>query len=95
MLKERQSYNDFLLGGERIASNILADRLRKLEGAGIVDKHRDPSDGRRFVYRLSGKGIDLAPVLVELVIWSARREATYAPPSVVRAMRADRAAFIA
>lgn len=95
MFKDRRTYNDFLTGGEGIASNILADRLRKLEDAGILEKHRDASDARRFVYRLTPKGIDLAPVLVELVIWSARHETTDAPPSVVRAMRSDREAFIA
>ena len=95
MFKERRTFNDFLTGGEGIASNILADRLRKLEDAGILDKHRDASDARRFVYRLSPKGIDLAPVLIELVIWSARHETTDAPPTVVRAMRSDRDAFIA
>ena len=95
MFKERQTYNEFLHGGEHIASNILADRLRKLEEAGIVEKRGDPSDARRFVYRLSAKGIDLVPVLVELVIWSARHETTDAPAAVVRAMRTDRPAFIA
>jgi DNA-binding HxlR family transcriptional regulator len=95
MFKDRRTYNDFLTGGEGIASNILADRLRKLEVAKIIEKRRDPQDGRRFVYRLSTKGIDLAPVLVELVIWSARHEQTDAPPAVVRAMRGDRAAFLA
>ena len=95
MFKERQTYNEFLQGGEGIASNILADRLRKLADVGIVEKRRDPTDARRFVYRLSDKGIDLAPVLVELVIWSARYEVTDAPASVVRAMRTDRAAFVA
>jgi DNA-binding HxlR family transcriptional regulator len=95
MFKERQTYNEFLQGGEGIASNILADRLRKLQAGGIVEKQRDSVDARRFVYRLSAKGIDLAPVLVELVIWSARHEQTDAPPAVVRAMRTDREAFIA
>lgn len=95
MFKDRQTYNDFLQAEEGIASNILSDRLRKLESAGIVDKQRDPSDGRRFIYRLSAKGIELAPVLVELVIWSARHESTDAPAAMVRAMRADRDAFIA
>lgn len=95
MFKDRRSFNDFLTGGEGIASNILADRLRKLEDADIVVKRRDPQDARRFVYRLSAKGIDLAPVLVELVVWSARHETTDAPPPVVRAMRTDRNAFIA
>lgn len=95
MCKDRRTYNDFLAGGEGIASNILADRLRKLEVADIVEKRPDPQDGRRFIYRLSTKGIDLAPVLVELVIWSARHAQTDAPPAVVRAMRSDREAFVA
>lgn len=95
MFKERRTYNDFLNGGEGIASNILADRLRKLEAANIIEKRRDPEDARRFLYRLSAKGMDLAPVLVELVLWSARHERTDAPPAVVRSMRADREAFIA
>lgn len=95
MFKDRRTYNALLNGGEGIASNILADRLRKLEAAGLIEKRRDASDARRFAYRLSEKGIDLAPALVELVIWSARYESTDAPPSVVRAMRADRDAFIA
>lgn len=95
MFKDRRTYNDFLTGGEGIASNVLADRLRKLEEANIIEKRRDPVDARRFLYRLSPKGIDLAPVLVELVIWSARHEQTDAPPAVVRGMRSDRAAFLA
>jgi DNA-binding HxlR family transcriptional regulator len=95
MFKDRRTFNDFLTSGEGIASNVLADRLHKLEDAGILDKRRDVSDARRFVYSLSAKGIDLAPVLVELVVWSARHEKTDAPPAVVRAMRSDREAFIA
>lgn len=94
MFKDRRTFNDFLAGGEGIASNILADRLRKLELANIVEKRRDPEDARRFRYRLSRKGIDLAPVLVDLVIWSAEHEQTEAPRTVVRSMRNDRAAFL-
>lgn len=95
MFKERRTFNDFLTGGEGIASNILADRLRKLEDANIIEKRRDPQDARRFIYRLTSKGIGLAPVLVELVIWSARHEQTDAPAAVVRSMRADRDGFVA
>lgn len=95
MFKDKQNYNGFLQSEEGIASNILADRLRKLEAAGIVDKRVDPADARRFIYRLSAKGIDLAPVLVELILWSARHEVTDAPAPVLRAMRSDREAFLA
>ncbi len=95
MFKDRRTYNDFLTGGEGIASNVLADRLRKLEAANIIEKRRDPEDARRFLYRLSPRGIELAPVLVELVIWSARHDQTDAPPAVVRSMRSDKENFLA
>jgi DNA-binding HxlR family transcriptional regulator len=94
MFKQRRSYNEFLAGGEGIASNVLADRLRKLEAAGIVEKLRDAQDARRFNYRLTVKGMDLAPVLIELVLWSALHEQTEAPPEVVKSMREDRQTVI-
>lgn len=95
MFKGRQTFNEFLASGEGIATNILADRLRRLEEAGIVEKRPDPADRRRSLYRLTRKGIDLAPVLIELVVWSATHEATETPAQVVRQMRERRRAFIA
>lgn len=95
MFKGRHTFNEFLAGGEGIATNILADRLRRLVEAGLIEKHPDPADRRRSLYRLTRRGIDLAPVLVELVVWSASHEATDAPPEVVRQMRENRRAFLA
>lgn len=95
MFKDLHTYRDFLDAGEGIASNILADRLLRLEAANVIEKQSDPSDARRFVYRLTKNGIELAPVLVELVLWSAAHDVTDAPAPVLRAMRSDRAAFIA
>ena len=92
MFKCRKTFKAFLEAEEGIASNILAERL---ECAGIVAQRRDAEDARRFVYRLTEKGMALAPILVELVLWSARFEQTHAPPAVVKLMRADRSAFIA
>jgi DNA-binding HxlR family transcriptional regulator len=94
MFGDRRTFSEFLAGGEGIASNILADRLRRLEAAGIIEKQPDPTDARRFVHRLTDKGLDLAPMLVELVLWSARHERTDAPQAVLRAMTTDRRAFI-
>lgn len=94
MFKGRRGFNEFLAGGEGIATNILADRLRRLEAGGIVERRPDPDDGRRVLYRLTPKGIDLAPVLVELILWSAAHERTDAPSEVVRRMRTDRDAFL-
>jgi DNA-binding HxlR family transcriptional regulator len=91
----RTSYNDFLSAGEGIATNILSDRLQKLEAAHIIEKRRDANDARKFIYRLTAKGMDLAPMLIEMVLWSAHHEQTDAPAEVVAAMAADRAGFIA
>jgi DNA-binding HxlR family transcriptional regulator len=91
----RKTYNEFLNAGEKIATNILSDRLQKLECSGIIAKRRDPSDARRHIYRLTEKGIDLAPVLIEMIVWAARHEETAAPPEVIRKMTEDREGFIA
>jgi DNA-binding HxlR family transcriptional regulator len=90
----RTTYNDFLNAGEGIATNILSDRLQKLEAANIIEKRRNSNDARKFLYRLTEKGMDLAPLLIEMVLWSARHEQTDAPAEVVEAMAFDRAAFI-
>lgn len=94
MFKGGKTFNDFLEAGENIATNVLTDRLARLEANGIVGKERDTADARRFIYRLTEKGADLAPVLVELVLWAARYEKTDAPPDVLRAMRGDRDNFL-
>jgi DNA-binding HxlR family transcriptional regulator len=94
MFKGLRTFNQFQRAGEGIASNILSDRLERLEEAGILRKQRDPADGRRFVYRLTAKGLDLAPVLIELVLWSSRYEETDAPRATVKEMRERRATVL-
>ena len=74
MLLGSRTFTEFLESYEGIATNILADRLRKLEAYGIITTERDPSDGRKLIYLLTAKGIDLAPVLTEMVLWAAAHE---------------------
>jgi DNA-binding HxlR family transcriptional regulator len=76
MLRGFQTYKEFLESDEGIATNILVDRLRKLEAHGIISSRPDPADGRKFIYLLTPKGIDLAQVLAEMVLWAARNENT-------------------
>jgi len=95
MLKGRSRFGELLEGGEAIAPNILTDRLVKLERHQLVERRRDPADARRWTYRLTKRGIDLAPVLFEMILWAARHEETAAPPAEVEAMQQDRAAYIA
>ena len=94
MLRNFCSYKEFLESHERIATNILADRLRKLEAHGIITIDRDPSDARRVIYRLTAKGIDLAPVLAEMVLWAARHEDT-GNPGLVWQIQRDKKQFLA
>jgi len=95
MLRSYRTYKQFLSSDEGIATNILAERLQRLEAAGIITTARDAEDRRKVVYRLTEKGIDLAPIIVELVLWSARHEETGAPPASIRKMRAKRDQFLA
>ncbi len=76
MIRGFQTYKEFLESDERIATNILADRLRKLEAHGIITAQPDAADGRKVTYLLTSKGVDLAPVLAEMVLWAARHEDT-------------------
>jgi DNA-binding HxlR family transcriptional regulator len=64
-------------------SNILADRLRRLEIANIVSAEPATEDGRSIHYRLTSKGSALAPVLLELLLWAAQHEDTEAPCSFI------------
>src|SRR5262245_5854894 len=65
-------FGDFLESPEGIASNILADRLRLLHASGLVSRRRDTASGRKIFYELTEKGIDLVPVLLELIRWGAK-----------------------
>lgn len=72
MLRGKSSYGEFLASEEKIATNILADRLEVLEHTGIIKKSRDPQNKTKYRYRLTQKGLDLLPVLIEMIIWSAK-----------------------
>ena len=95
MFSGLRTFREFSAAGEGIATNILADRLRRLEAEGIIRHATSTDDARQVVYGLTGKGLDLAPVLVEMVLWAARHERTDAPPPVVREMRTRKQRFIA
>lgn len=92
MLRGFRTYKEFMECYEGIATNILADRLRKLVAYGIIEAKTDPADGRKLIYSLTAKGIDLAPVLTEMVLWAAAHEETGNQP-LVSLMKADKIRF--
>jgi DNA-binding HxlR family transcriptional regulator len=95
MVRGLRTFKDFEKSGERIATNILADRLNKLEAAGIISARREEDDHRRISYRLTKKGLELAPVLLELLIWGAKHEKTSAPAGLAEKLEKTRPAFLA
>ena len=94
MVRGYRTFKEFLSSDERIATNILADRLRRLEAYGIISSEPDPSDGRKLFYHLTAKGMDLAPVLTEMVLWAAAHEET-GNQALVRLIKKDKARFLA
>ena len=95
MVRGFKTFKEFQDSGEGIASNILANRLQKLERAGIILAEAEKSDRRRANYRLTQKGVDLAPVLLDLLIWGARHEDTGAPCAAISEMEKNRDAVLA
>ncbi|HEX7781675.1 MAG TPA: helix-turn-helix domain-containing protein [Sphingobium sp.] len=99
------SFSDFEGSPEGIAPNILTARLRALESSSLITRHRNESDGRRWEYRLTTRGLDLADVVVTLMQWSSRYEQTIltadevallnsAPGEMVAVMRARWKAYL-
>jgi DNA-binding HxlR family transcriptional regulator len=94
MVRGYRTFKEFEESGENIATNILADRLRKLESTRIITTQVDEVDRRKVNYRLTQKGIDLAPLLLELLIWGARHEKTEAPCAAIEKMAQHRNALL-
>jgi DNA-binding HxlR family transcriptional regulator len=71
LLHGKRTYSDFMASEEKIATNILASRMKHLEEEGVVTRARDPDNRRSFIYTLTDKGLSLTPVLLEIVRWSS------------------------
>ena len=95
MVRGLRTFKQFREAGEHIATNVLADRLEKLAASGILTVELDQRDRRKMNYRLTEKGIGLAPVLLELLIWGARHYRTGAPCQLIENMASHRTQVVA
>ena len=95
MVRGCRTFREFQHSGEGIATNILTERLHRLERGGILVRERATDDGRSGNYRLTEKGIALGPALLELLIWGARYEETDVPCAAIEQMAQNRPAVIA
>ncbi len=90
----KRYFKEFLSSDEGIATNILTDRLNRLEVTGIISKQPDPQNGRQIVYTLTEKGVALIPVLVELVCWGSIYNGAPNVDPAVRRIQQDKQRFI-
>ncbi len=73
MFGNRRHFRELLtMNEEGIASNILADRLKRLLAEGVISKRDDPSHKQKAIYSLTEKGIDLLPVFAMIGAWGSR-----------------------
>lgn len=72
VFRGKRTYGEFLKSEEGFATNILASRLTHLIDVGLVRREPDASDGRSDRYSLTEKGLDLIPMIFEMVLWSAK-----------------------
>lgn len=85
MFGNRRHYRELLtLSEEGIASNILADRLTRLVGAGLLSKRRDPTHKQKAIYSLTEPAIQLVPLLVQMGAWG-RKHTAVSPALSIRA----------
>ena len=74
LVEGKRFYKDFLNAKEGIATNILSDRLKKLEQNGIVESRVFAELKTKKEYTLTEKGKDLIPVLIEIILWSDKHQ---------------------
>jgi DNA-binding HxlR family transcriptional regulator len=86
LFQRKRRFGDFLTSEEGIASNILSQRLRRLEAAEMVTRRPDPENGRSVLYEPTQKAADLIPALLELSRWSGK----YDPQTKMSAKMAKR-----
>lgn len=72
MYAKECTYGDFLKSEEKIATNILASRLLMLEENKLISKLDHPESKAKVLYKLTQKGIDLLPILIEINLWAEK-----------------------
>lgn len=90
LFRDKRHYRELLASEEGIATNILADRLARLERAGLIRRTADDPRSGRQQYVPTAKGEDLIPVLLELMLWSVTHDPlVVAPPPLVAELQRD------
>lgn len=95
LLLGKHEYREFLEGPDGIATNILADRLRRLSCTGIVQSMPHPDNKKRKFYYLTERGKQLLPLMIEMIIWGATHlSAVRVPPRLLCKIKNNREQFV-
>lgn len=95
MFAKECTYGDFLKAEEKIATNILASRLQALEENELIEKLEHPESKAKVLYRLTQKGIDLLPVMLEINVWADKYYAIQKErKAIVKEYKKDKEGFI-
>ncbi len=70
LIEDVETFKDFLERPEAIATNVLTKRLKWLEEIGLITKSRRPDNNKVNYYHLTKEALELAPVIVDLAVWS-------------------------
>lgn len=70
LMHKKKTFKEFVASDEKVATNLLSSRLKLLESLEVISKRKLSSNKKENIYLLTKKGIDLAPLIMELVIWS-------------------------
>ena len=94
MLRNKVSYSEFLSSEEKIASNILVNRLGVLEAEKIVVKEVSPTNKSKFLYSITQKGLDLLPIVIEIMDWGAKYNSNCPRKELGKKIKKDKASVI-
>jgi DNA-binding HxlR family transcriptional regulator len=96
LFARKRHFKELMESPERIASNILTARLKKLEERGLIARCPDPHNRTQVIYSLTEKGRDLTPVLVEMIRWGGQHDPnSLCPKSLVARLTRDNDRLIA
>jgi len=77
LLDKKTTFKEMVASEEGIASNLLSTRLKMLEALEVITKRKLPENKKENIYLLTEKGIDLAPLILEIVLWSDKYVRNY------------------
>lgn len=97
MFSGKKTFGEFASSPERIATNILSDRLTNLEKSGIITKGKLPDNKKTNIYSITDIGITFLPLLVEVILWSNKNlqeHITESTKKLAKTILKDKESFI-